>query len=183
MKEKFHSIDERELSHPGWFERRPYFDRIFPGLKVQKPGYDLYGLTTTVLGVIAVYIFIFYDEYNYSWKRFEYGKQSVLFPMEMAGQLLLVIFVIIIERYANRSDTKKVEEKKLVEDKDDKKSFFSNEEMFKRTTTQRSMTVKLKTVKTSDLDMGSSAAQDFLNDLGNDQDDDEIDDARTQITT
>lgn len=119
MKEKFQSIDDRELDSPGWFERRPYFDRLFPGLKVQKPGYDLYGSTTTVLGVLAIYIFIYYDSFNYSWKRFEYGKQSVLFPMAMAGQLLLIIFIIIIERYANRSDTKKVEEKHLVDEKDE----------------------------------------------------------------
>jgi len=54
--------------------------------------------------------------------------------------------------------------------------------MFKRTTTQRSMTVKIKTVKTSDLDMTSSAAQDFLGDLGNDNDSNNIEDSRTKIT-
>lgn len=43
------------------------------------------------------------------------------------------------------------------------------------------MTVKLKTVKTSDLDMGSDAAQDFLSSFNND-DDDDIEDARTKIT-
>lgn len=43
------------------------------------------------------------------------------------------------------------------------------------------MTVKLKTVKTSDLDLGSDAAQDFLNSFNND-DDDDIEDARTKIT-
>lgn len=55
--------------------------------------------------------------------------------------------------------------------------------MFKRTTTQRSMTVKIKTVKTSDLDMSSSTAQEFLNDLGNDDDNDNIEDSRTKITS
>jgi len=126
-------------------------------------------LTTTILGVLAIYIFIYYDSYNFSWKKFEYGSQSVLFPFSMAKELLLVIFIIIIERYANRSDTKKVEEKRVSEEVDEKpkKSFFSNDDMFKRTTTQRSMTVKLKTVKTSDLDMSSSAAQDFLSSIGN----------------
>lgn len=54
--------------------------------------------------------------------------------------------------------------------------------MFKRTTTNRSMTVKIKTVKTSDLDMNSSAAQDFLNNLNGDDDDNNIEDSRTKIT-
>ena len=47
---------------------------------------------------------------------FEYGKQTVLFPFSMAKELLLIIVIIILERYANRSDTKKVEEKRLNEE-------------------------------------------------------------------
>lgn len=54
--------------------------------------------------------------------------------------------------------------------------------MFKRTTTQRSMTVKLKTVKTSDLDMSSSAAQEFLSSFGNEDDGSDIEDSRIKIT-
>ena len=45
------------------------------------------------------------------------------------------------------------------------------------------MTVKLKTVKTSDLDMSSSAAQDYLSSMGGEQDDDDIEDGRTKITS
>ena len=74
MEVKFDSIDDRELNNPGMFERREYFDRLFPSLKVQKPGYDLYGLTTTICGVLAVYIFMYYSSYNYSQLKFEYGK-------------------------------------------------------------------------------------------------------------
>jgi hypothetical protein len=44
------------------------------------------------------------------------------------------------------------------------------------------MTVKLKTVKTSDLDMSSSAAQDYLSNMGGEQDDEDIEDGRTKIT-
>lgn len=116
MLEKLDSIDDRELNNPGWFERRSYFDRLFPSLKVQKPGYDLYGLTTTILGIIIIYIFLFYDDYNFSQMKFEFGSQSVLFPFAMAKELILMFAIIIIERYANRSDTKKVEEKRIDED-------------------------------------------------------------------
>lgn len=167
------------------FENNPYFDRIFPGLKIQKPGYDLYGLTTSILGLIGLYIFMYYESYSFSQMSFDFSKgQSVIFPGEMAMTVLVVITIMIIERYANRSDTKKVEEPKIVEDKDSKKkSFFSNDDMFKRTTTQRSMTVKLKTVKTSDLDMSSSAAQEFLNSFGQDNEKEDIEESRTKITS
>ena len=97
---------------PGIFERNNYFDRIFPSLKVQKPGYDLYGSTTTILAIIGAYIFIFFNSYTFSQAKFDFSKgQSVLFLFEMAIMVLLIISIIIIERYANRSDTKKVEEK------------------------------------------------------------------------
>jgi len=45
------------------------------------------------------------------------------------------------------------------------------------------MTVKLKTVKTSDLDLGSDAAQHFLSSFNNEDDDDDIEDSRTKITS
>lgn len=186
MKEKYDSIQDRKMYKPGVFERNDYFDRIFPSLKVQKPGYDLYGTTTTILAIIGVYIFIYFDSYSFSQAKFDYHKgQSVLFLFEMAIMVLFIITIIIIERYANRSDTKKIEEKAFKTDDDStkKKSFFSNDEMFKRTTTQRSMTVKIKTVKTSDLDLNSSAAQDFLNDMGGDGDNNDIEDSRTKITS
>jgi hypothetical protein len=48
--------------------------------------------------------------------KFEFGSQSVLFPFAMAKELILMFAIIIIERYANRSDTKKVEEKRIDED-------------------------------------------------------------------
>jgi len=44
------------------------------------------------------------------------------------------------------------------------------------------MTVKLKTVKTSDLDLASDAAHHFLSSFNNEEDDDDIEDSRTKIT-
>jgi hypothetical protein len=41
-----------------------YFEKIFPSLKIQKPGYDLYGTTTVILSLIALYIFLFYKNYT-----------------------------------------------------------------------------------------------------------------------
>lgn len=56
--------------------------------------------------------------------------------------------------------------------------------MFARTSTERSMTVKLNTMKTSSFDLGSGAAQDFLDSLGNNEDggDDLMKGAAVKIT-
>ena len=57
--------------------------------------------------------------------------------------------------------------------------------MFVRTNTQRAMTVQLNTMKTTDLDMQGTSAQDFLQTMygdGQDQNDN-FDDTKTKITT
>lgn len=115
--DKFDQKHDRVVNNPGFFERHEYFDRIFPTLKVQKPGYDLYGSTTTILGIIAFYVFWNYERYSFSQMTFDFAAgQSVIFVGEMALTVIFVLVLIVVERYANRSDTKKVEEKNLVED-------------------------------------------------------------------
>jgi hypothetical protein len=55
---------------------------------------------------------MFFDRFAFSQAKFDFHKgQSVLFLFEMAIMVLLILTIIIIERYANRSDTKKIEEK------------------------------------------------------------------------
>jgi len=43
----------------------------------------------------------------------------VVFAGEMAMTIILVLVVMMIERYANRTNTKKVEEKKLQDEGDE----------------------------------------------------------------
>jgi hypothetical protein len=53
-----------------------------------------------------------FDKYTFSQAKFDFAKgQSVLFLFEMAIMVLFIITIVIVERYANRSDTKKIEEK------------------------------------------------------------------------
>ena len=66
FEDKFESLDDRILNRPGIFERTEYFERIFPSVKIQKPGYDLYGTTTSVLGIIFVFIFMYFSQYSFS---------------------------------------------------------------------------------------------------------------------
>ena len=108
----------------------------------------------------------------------------------MAIALLTIITVIIFERYASRIDTKAPTEDKRLSTMQaaapagSKGSFFSQEDIFKRTSTNRSMTVKLQTMKTSDLDMQGNAAQDFLKQMYDNEDgDSSFDESRTKITS
>jgi len=89
------------------------------------------------------------------------GNASSIFKGDMVKCLLTIIVIMIIERYVNRSDTKAVrQQKRSIEETDD--GFFGKTDGFKRASTARSMTIKLKTLKTADLDVQGDGAQEFL---------------------
>jgi hypothetical protein len=126
-------------------------------------------------------------------------NNNSIFKGDMVLCLLTVIAVIVIERYVNRSDTKAVEQKggRLGSDEMDyddgepdgkkkkKGSFFSQDALLERTSTARSMTVNVKTMKTADLDVQDGAAQDFLKSMygADESGGSQFDDTRTKITT
>lgn len=79
----------------------------------------------------------------------------------MAVTLCVIMLLVIVERYANRTDTKEIIQKRaknIDKGKSAEEQFFGQEAIFQRTTTARSMTVKLKTLKTTDLDMQDDSA-------------------------
>lgn len=107
FEEMFDEIEKRTSPNIGLFEKRKYFGKVFPALKIQKPGYDLYGLTTTVLALLGIFVFAFYEHLTVDKSVFKFLKgQSSLFGGEMAIVLLVIIGVMLLERYTNRTDTK-----------------------------------------------------------------------------
>lgn len=56
--DKFDVLDRMNAPKLGVFDKYEYFDHIFPSLKIQKPGYDLYGTTTTILAFTAIFVFL-----------------------------------------------------------------------------------------------------------------------------
>lgn len=92
-----------------------------------------------------------------------------IFMGEMAVCLIIIITLIIIERYINRSDTKKITTRGIDVEDHVQNKYLSSEEMFKRSSTARSMTVKLKTMKTSDINMSDNSAIDFFKDMQEDR--------------
>lgn len=51
----------RNKPEMGIFESSRYFNRLFPALKIQKPGYDLYGSTNIFLTIVVIFVFAFFD--------------------------------------------------------------------------------------------------------------------------
>lgn len=107
---KIKIISDKNLPKQGFFEKNDYFDSVFPSLKIQKPGYDLYGSSTVFLTILALYVFIGYSSISVDQASLLDSVKSSnnIFKGEMAVSLIVVIIIIIIERYVNRSDTKAV---------------------------------------------------------------------------
>jgi hypothetical protein len=104
---KLDIIEDKLKPDLGIFDKTEYFTNIFPKLRVQKPGDDFYGSTTMIIGLVFLYVFIFYKKYTFSPEVFDfYGGQSQLFKGEMSITLIVILIVLIIERYASRTDTK-----------------------------------------------------------------------------
>lgn len=146
----------------GIFEHNPYLKRMFPASMEQKPGVDYYGTTTILLFIIMIYIINYFDKLFVSPADLLKGAEGSnnIFSGKLSLILLFIMIVIVIERYISRADVKiKVKQANL---DSEEKSFFSKQQQFARTNTQRSMTVKLKTMKTSDLDMTGAESQEFL---------------------
>jgi hypothetical protein len=114
LDEKVERIEIRNKVKTGIFENSPYMGNLFPSLKIQKPGYDLYGSTTSTLAIIALYVFSRFSKFTVDPGSFVQGE-SAIFKGDMAITLVVVIIIIIIERLASRTDTKKVEQKEVNE--------------------------------------------------------------------
>jgi len=95
------------------------------------------------------------DQMNYLGKKAQKDNAGPL-KGNMVICLVALISLMIIERYVNRTDTKEEKEGRISDG--EKKNFFKNEDMFKRASTMRSMTIKLKTMRTTDLEIGDSVA-------------------------
>ena len=110
-------IIERKDNDPnlGLFESSPYFLQIFPSILIQKPGYDLYGATTIFMFILCIFIFSFYSEISVNKANLMPSKadNSDIFNGTMILNLLFVVLIMIIERYANRTDTKVSHNKRL----------------------------------------------------------------------
>ena len=113
-------------------------------MKIQKPGQDFYGSTTCFLALLVIYVFSFWKVITVDQTELLDAAKgnSNLFKGDMAIMVLIVLTIMIIERYVNRCDTKAVDNKSLIDDADDK-NFFSKKEKGLQRLSTKSMTMKL----------------------------------------
>jgi hypothetical protein len=112
-----------------------------------------------ILFLIVMFIFSQYGNITADPEKFFAGDSNI-FRGRVVIALLVSIFLIVFERVVNRTNTFKVE-KKFALDKSDN-SFFSNQQAFEKQKKEISMTQRMKTMKTENLDMKSGATQEFL---------------------
>ena len=62
MNDKIDVVERKLQPKLDFFDKIQYFDRLFPSKRIQKPGYDLYGTTTTTLGIIGLFVFFCYGD-------------------------------------------------------------------------------------------------------------------------
>jgi hypothetical protein len=183
--EKFDFIEEKEAPVLTRFEKSPYFLRLFPSLKIQKPGNDFYGSSTCFLAALAIYVFLYYSRISVDPATLidSVKASNNIFMGEMALCLIAVISLIIVERYINRSDTKKVTSRGVDFMEKESKTILKKDQMFKRASTQRSMTISLKTMKTSDVNMEDDSVKDFFKQIQNETTGVNDSEEKTKITT
>jgi len=98
---------------------------------------DYYGSSTCFLAALAVYVFLYYAHISVDPTILidSVAASNNIFMGEMAICLIGIISLIIIERYINRSDTKKVTSRGLDVNDKDKKKTMGSDQMFKRAST------------------------------------------------
>lgn len=108
-------ISEKDRKDPGIFERSDYLRSIFPSMQIQKPGYDYYGFTTMILGILAMFVFYGFNKINTSQKDIlkDAGQSSDLFTTDTSLALFANMMLIILERYINRTNVMYQDEQSL----------------------------------------------------------------------
>ena len=120
-------------------------------MQIQKPGYDYYGFTTMILGILAIFVFYGFNKINTSQKDIlkDAGQSSDLFTTDTSLALFANMMLIILERYINRTNVMYQDEQSL--SKNGGKSLIGKLDdaaLTSRRTMTSSMTMHQQTLKT-----------------------------------
>lgn len=96
-----------------------YFKRLFPLVKEEKPGKDLYARITFWQFVIAIYIINLYQYIDA--RGTQILQNTNQYSYNMTIMILIHVFVMILERYISRTNVRKhnksLDAKKLLDEK------------------------------------------------------------------
>ena len=89
-------LDKLEI----FFTHSSYFESLFPSIKQQKPGFDLYALMATVQCIIIIYMIIFYTRIDPDYTNV---TSDDLTPQTLNSTMVLAVFIqiaiIVLDRY------------------------------------------------------------------------------------
>jgi hypothetical protein len=92
---------------PSFYQSIQYFRKLFPPIRIQKPGYDLYGLSTMILSITLFWVYWYDDKMTVNENMVIPDAKEVngmVFKASMAITLFCVAVIMIFERYISRSD-------------------------------------------------------------------------------
>ena len=89
----------------GLFYKNAYFERLFPSIKEQKPGKDLYAVIATFQFLICIFMIFFYTKMDADVTSISDSLTYNQFSGQMVIALFLQILVMIIDRYLYKSKT------------------------------------------------------------------------------
>jgi len=85
--------------------KNQYFDRLFPSIKEQKPGKDLYAAMATTQFIICIYMIFFFTQMDADITNVTEAITYNSFSGQMVIALFLQILIMILDRYLYRSKT------------------------------------------------------------------------------
>jgi len=130
-----------------FFGKKSYFRRLFPKVKEEKPGIDLYGKITFVQFIICIYLISYYTKLDA--RGTQNLENSNQFSIYMVVMLFIQVFVMILERYISRTNTRVNLERARGRKKDD----IDDQNLASKMTlgdNPRSLSMHLQAQKTSD---------------------------------
>lgn len=87
------------------FVRNYYMQKLYPSLKIQKPGIDYYQQMVFFQVLIGLYILIWYPDMTAEEDTIIKQINKSQFSGNMVAFLTLIIIIIIIDRYIYKSRT------------------------------------------------------------------------------
>ena len=121
-----------------------YFESLFPSIKQQKPGLDLYFPMALVQGLLIVFMIFFYTRMDPDYTNI---TSDTLTPNQLNQVMVLAIFlqiaVIVLDRYLYLSrDYVEIEEVDIDEDSDDEMEDISHSDSISQFTRQKTFDLR-----------------------------------------
>ncbi len=98
-------VNKAEFNIKKLLYQNAYFERLFPSIKEQKPGNDLYAIIASFQFLICLFLIFFYTKMDADVTITSDSLTYNQFSGQMVIALFLQIIILIIDRYNYKSKT------------------------------------------------------------------------------